>query len=140
MMSRKEVNHRYYEKKVKPFRKNKGVAEQMKMRCFMCGHFIDYKKYMEKEPSIIIDVKLWEFGGRANIIVKDFAEIKPEFKEFVRNVLISKLKLMLRALNEGIDTFQGLVEMPLAVRFYETNINSNVETKINNPVEVKYGY
>lgn len=98
--TRKEVNHSYYLRKIKPYRRNKGVAKQLKMRCFMCGHWLDYKKYMEKQPSIRIDIKSWTFGGRASIIVSTYADLDHGSREAIRNMLISKLKLMLGALNE----------------------------------------
>jgi len=84
-------------------------------------------------------VRLWEFGGRANIKVNDFKEIKPEFQEFVRKVLISKLKTMLRALNEDLNRFPGIIEAMVGSQPYRINNNSNIQTQLNNPVEVKYG-
>ena len=132
MKSRKEVNHSYYERRIKPFRKNKGVAQQMKMRCFMCGHFIDYKKYVEKQPSVTIDVRLWEFGGRANIKVRNFTEIKPEIRDYLRKVLANKLKLMLGALGEGFEPSERVFDVyqaPISRESYNVPINIPISTK-----------
>ena len=110
-MGQKEANKRYYDKRIKPFRKNKGAAKQLKMRCFMCGHWLDYKKYIEKQPSIRIDIKSWTFGGRASIIVSRYADLDAGSREYIRKTLISKLKTMLRALNEPYTPLERVFEL-----------------------------
>jgi len=139
MRDRKAYFRWYYQNKIKPFRKTKPATEIPHIRCFLCGHLIDFKKYFDKSPSIRIDMKQYYFGGRANIKVRDFVKIDPEITEEIRNMLISKLKTMLRALNEDLNRFPGIIEAMIGNQSYRINNNSNVQTQLNNPVEVKYG-
>jgi len=104
--SRKEVSHSYYMRKVKPHRRVKGAAKQLKMRCFMCGHWLDYGKYMEKIPSVRIDIKSWTFGGNCTIIVSNYANLDFKSREMIKETLRSKLKLMLQALNEPYEVLE----------------------------------
>lgn len=115
MKTKKQINHDYYLKKIKPFRKQKGVAEVPKMRCLMCGHWIEYKKLMEKMPSVKIEVKIWKFGGRANIKITGLAKIQPELEKNLREIIIYKLKTMLRAL--GIEFQPSLVRVESPIRY-----------------------
>jgi len=139
MKSRKEAAKRYYDTKVKPFRKNKPATTIPFMRCFLCGKLIDFKKLFDKAPSIRIDMKQYSFGGRANIKVVDFVKIDPEIREEIRNMLISKLKAMLWALEQRVEPLQSFIETTLGRQLCETHSDANVETQLNNPMEVKYG-
>lgn len=138
MKSKKQIDHDYYMKKGRFKRKFKGATEIPHIRCFMCGKLIDYQKYLEKRPTIRIDMKLYRFGGRSNIKVINFSKIDPEIEEFVRNVLISKLKSMLWALEQRIEPLQPVIETPMGKQIYETTF-INAETQVNAPMEVKYG-
>ena len=130
MVKKREYFKQYYQEKIKPYRKNKGVAEQMKISCFMCGHFIDYKKYVEKSPSINIDIRLWKFGGRANISVMNFTKVDPKIQVFIRNMLIVKLKAMLQALNQEIE----LPERIIVKENYFPRVISEEITSYNEPI------
>lgn len=127
MKSIKQIKHDYYMRKGRLKRKFKGATEIPHIRCFLCGKLIDYKKYLEKAPTIRIDMKLYSFGGRANIKVVDFTEINPEIQEFVKKVLINKLKSMLRALNEPYER----VEPSIMYSGYPVNSVNSVEVKGN---------
>lgn len=145
--SRKEINHNYYIRSIKPFRSDKGVAERQRIRCFLCGHWIDFYKYLEKTPNVKVEIKLWKFGGRANISTEDFKEIPVELKREIRNILASKFKEILLRLDVETGSFQGIIETPIGTQPYEINNNSNVETQLSSNVEtqlnpqmeVKYG-
>lgn len=139
MKSKKQIDHDYYMKKGRFKRKFKGATEIPYMRCFFCGKLIDFKKLFDKAPTIRIDLKLYSFGGRANIKVKDFSKIDPEIRETIRNMLISKLKAMLWALEQRIEPLHSFIETTLGRQTYEANSDANVETQLNNPMEVKYG-
>jgi len=136
-------------RKVRPFRVNTGIAEQQKIRCFLCGHWIEFYKYLEKSPNVKVEIKLWKFGGRANISTEDFEEVPVEMKNEIKNILSSKFREILLNLDieTGSSSFMGIVETPIMAQSYEINNNSNVETKLisnnqsqlNIPMEVKYG-
>jgi len=110
MRDKKAYFRWYYQNKIKPYRKTKAPTGVPHIRCFLCGHLIDFKKYFDKTPSIRIDMKLYTFGGRANIKVEDFSKIDPEISETIRNMLISKLKSMLQALNEPYQPLERVFE------------------------------
>jgi len=149
MKSKAQINHDYYIRNIKPFRVNIGVAERQRIRCFLCGHWIDFYKYLEKTPNVKVEIKLWKFGGRANISTEDFEEVPVEMKSTIRNILASKFKEILLRLDIEIEpaSVRGIVETPIGNQSYEINNNSGFETKLisnaqtqlNAPVEVKYG-
>ncbi|GAG91189.1 unnamed protein product [marine sediment metagenome] len=130
MKSRKEVNHGYYMRKIRPFRKNKGEAQLMKTRCLLCGHWINYQKYFEKSPSLKIEIKLWRFGGRANIKVSDYAKLTPELRESLNNIIKDKLKMLLRALGEDLEPKERVVEIYQTPISRETYNVESVEDRI----------
>ena len=82
---------------------------------------------MEKQPSVRIDIRSWTFGGRASIIVSAYADLDQGSREMVRNTLISKLKLMLRALNEPYER----VEPSIMYSGYPVEAVKSVEVRGN---------
>jgi hypothetical protein len=148
MKSRKEVNHSYYVRKIKPFRKNKGVAEVPKIKCPLCHRFINLDKFVEREPKLTIDIRMWYYGGRANIIVQSSGETPEKYKEFLKNVLQVKFQKILNSLNAELGLIKGIIETSIGTQPYiinnnsnvETYLKSNVESQLNLPMEVKYGY
>ena len=96
----------YYQIAVKPHLKPKGRAGVMKIRCPLCSTFADYKRFLEKDPYSRIGIKMFWFGGRANIQIQDFTKIEPQIEQNIKDNITHKLKLLQIAFKEELEPLQ----------------------------------
>lgn len=104
--NRKLYDKLRYQIAIKPKFKPKGRTGVMKLRCPLCSHLINYQKFLERIPNPRIDVKMFWYGGRANIQIQNFGRIEPQIYNFIRETMSHKLKSLLIAFGEELEPIQ----------------------------------